>query len=66
LKSKATIRNVSIVYRAIAYAEPSSYTTYSVVEAPEKDEQLRLKHENCVEQNLRELLLESSIDGTVC
>jgi hypothetical protein len=56
------IRNASTVHRAIASAAPSSYTTYSVIEAPEKDEQLRLKHAGCVEQNLRELLLESSVD----
>jgi hypothetical protein len=51
LKSIATIRNVSTVHRAIASAEPLSYTTYySVVEAPEKDEQLRMKRKGCVDK----------------
>ena len=38
LKSKAMIINVSAAHRAIVSAEPLSYTTHSVVEAPCKEE----------------------------
>ena len=62
-KSKDMIRSVTTVHRAIVSAEPSSYTT-SIVEAPKKDEQLRLKHACYAEPNLKELLLESSVDET--
>ena len=64
LKSKAMIINVSTAHRAIVSAEPLSYTTYSVVEAPKKNEPLTLKHTHFAEPNLRELLLESGSDGT--
>ena len=44
LKSKAKIRDVANIHRAMTSAQPSSYTT-SVVEAPKKDdsEQPKLK-----------------------
>ena len=64
LKSKAMIRDVATIHRAVTAAQPSSYTT-SVVEAPKKDdsEQPKLKYADYAEPNLRELLLESSVDG---
>ena len=61
LKSKAMIRDVSTIHRTVTSAQPLSYTT-SVVEAPKREEQMRL---DCAEPNLRELLLESSADGTL-
>ena len=64
LKSKAMIRDVSTIHRTVTSAQPLSYTT-SVVEAPKREEQMRLKHGDCAEPNLRELLLESSADGTL-
>ena len=61
LKSKAMIRDVTTINRAMTSVhEPLSYTT-SVVDAPKKDEP---KHADYGEPNLRELLLESSVDGT--
>ena len=61
LKSKAMIRDVATIHRAVTSpAQPLSYTT-SVVEAPKKDES---KHAGYGEPNLRKLLLESSVDGT--
>ena len=64
LKSKAMIRDVATIHHAVTSAQPSSYTT-SVVEAPKKDdsEQSKLKYASYAEPNLRELLLESSVDG---
>ena len=64
LKSKAIIRDVATIYCAMTSAQPSSYTT-SVVVAPKKDdsEQPKLKYAGYAEPNLRELLLESSMDG---
>ena len=61
LKSKFIIRDVATIHRAVTSAQPLSYTI-SVVEAPEKDER---KHDIVCygEPNLRELLLESSVDG---
>ena len=64
LKSKAMIRDVSTIYRTVTSTQPLSYTT-SVVEAPKREEQMRLKHGDCAEPNLRELLLESSADETL-
>ena len=66
LNSKAMIRDVATILRAVTSArdQPVPYTT-SVVQAPKKDEQPRLKHGVCAETDLRELLLESSMDGTV-
>jgi hypothetical protein len=64
LKSKAMIRDVASIHRTVTSAPPLCYTT-SVVEAPKNDEQLGLKHGGFVEPNLRELLLESSADGTL-
>lgn len=60
LKSKAMIRDIPSIHHAVISepAQPSSYTT-SVVDAPKKDKQSRLKSANNVEVNLRELLLES-------
>ena len=61
MKSKAMIRDVTIIHCAVTSVhEPLSLTT-SVVEAPKKDEP---KHARYGEPNLRELLLESSVDGT--
>ena len=55
------IRDVTTINRAMTSVhEPLSYTT-SVVDAPEKDEP---KHAGYGEPNLRELLLESGVDGT--
>ena len=64
LKSKAKIRDVANIHRAMTSAQPSSHTT-SIVEAPTKDdsEQPKLKYDGYAEPNLRELLLESSVDG---
>ena len=63
LKSKAMINNVSTAHRAIVSAEPLSYTTHSVVEAPKKNDELTLKQVHFAEPNLRELLLESGSDA---
>ena len=64
VKSKSTIRDVASIHRVVTSAQPLSYTT-SVVEAPIKNdsEQPKLKYAGYAEPNLRELLLESSVDG---
>ena len=59
-KSKSMIRDATTIHCTVTSAQPLSYTT-SVVEAPKNDEP---KHADYGEPNLRELLLESSVDGT--